>query len=96
MPASLLVFQRQLPWGRQLCQEPWCLLKEATGGEFRVYRGFHKASIRYVDLLEGFYNGNYPPENVLDAFCSQQMLNGKCWVLVRYIFMFAIIKPNRD
>ena len=37
-------------------------LKEITGGEFRVYR----ASRRYIDLLQGSYNGNYPPENVLD------------------------------
>ena len=27
----------------------------------------HKASIRYIDLLEGSYNGDYPPENVLDS-----------------------------
>ena len=26
-------------------------LKEATGGEFRVIEGFHKASIRSIDLL---------------------------------------------
>ena len=26
-------------------------LKEITGGEFRIYRVFHKASIRYIDLL---------------------------------------------
>ena len=28
--------------------------------------GFYKASIRYIDLLQGSYSGNYPPENVLD------------------------------
>ena len=28
--------------------------------------GFYKASIRYIDLLLGFYNGNYPPENALE------------------------------
>ena len=33
-------------------------LKETAGGEFRVYR----ASIRHIDLLQGSYNGNYPPE----------------------------------
>ena len=29
----------------------WGLVKGKTGGEFRVYRAFYKASIRYVDLL---------------------------------------------
>ena len=43
------------------------ILKETTGGEFRVHRAtIRKASIRYIDLLEGFYNGNYPPEIVPD------------------------------
>ena len=27
--------------------------------------GFYRASIGYIDLLSGSYNGNYPPENVL-------------------------------
>ena len=37
-------------------------------GEFRVSRAsiIYKASIRYIDLLYGSCNGNYPPENVLD------------------------------
>ena len=40
------------------------VLKETTGGgEFRVYR----ASARYIDLLSSSYNGNYPPENVLEC-----------------------------
>ena len=30
----------------------------------------HKASIKYIDLPEGSYNGNYPPENVLELGCS--------------------------
>ena len=34
-------------------------LKETTGGEFRIQ---YKASIRYIDLLQGSYNGNCPPE----------------------------------
>ena len=25
------------------------------------------ASIRYIDFLKGSYNGNYPPEHVLDT-----------------------------
>ena len=36
-------------------------IKGTTGGEFRVYR----ASIRLlkgIDLLQGSYNGNYPPD----------------------------------
>ena len=53
------------------------MLKETTGGEFRVYR----ASIRYIDLLEGSYNGSYPPENVLDegaarVFRASQLKRG--------------------
>ena len=40
--------------------------KETAGGESRVYRAHYKASIRYINLLEGSYNGNYPPENVLE------------------------------
>ena len=30
------------------------------------YIGIYEASIRYIDLLEDSYNGNYPLENVLD------------------------------
>ena len=41
-------------------------LTETTGGELRVQKGFYKASIMYIDLQKGSYNGNYPPENVLD------------------------------
>ena len=29
-------------------------------------QGFYKASIKYIDLLYGSYNGDYPPENVLE------------------------------
>ena len=29
----------------------------------QVRPSFYKASIRYIDLLSGSYNGNYPPEN---------------------------------
>ena len=47
------------------------LLKETTGGEFRVYR----ASIRYIDLQKISYNGNYPPENVLDIIRKPTGLN---------------------
>ena len=42
-------------------------LNETTGGEFGVYRGFFKASIRYIDLLnKAPKTVNYPPENVLE------------------------------
>ena len=27
------------------------LYRETTGGEFRVFRAFYKASMRYIDLL---------------------------------------------
>ena len=33
--------------------------------------GFQKASIRYIDLLDGSDNGNDPPENVLDSARAQ-------------------------
>ena len=33
---------------------------------FRVYRASIRLLLRYIDLLEGSYNGNDPPENVLD------------------------------
>ena len=36
-------------------------------------QGFHKASRRYMDLLEGSCNGNYPPENVLEATPSHSL-----------------------
>ena len=28
--------------------------------------GYYKASIGYIDLLQGSYNGSYPPDNVLE------------------------------
>ena len=31
-----------------------------------MHRASKKASIRYIDLLKGSYNDNYPPENVLE------------------------------
>ena len=37
----------------------------------------YKASIRCIDLLEGSYNGNYPPENVLDLVKPPTALLGK-------------------
>ena len=45
---------------------------ETTGGEFRVIYGFYGASIRYIDLLEGSYNGNYSPENVLRSLGASE------------------------
>ena len=48
----------------QTAQNP--KLKEITGEEFRAYR----ASIGLLEGIQTFYkgsyNGNYPPENVLD------------------------------
>ena len=38
-------------------------LKETTGGEFMLYRA---SNIKYIDLLQGSYSGDYPPENVLE------------------------------
>ena len=37
--------------------------------------GFYKASIRYIDLLYGSYNGNYPPGIVLDL--TESLLSNK-------------------
>ena len=34
-----------------LSKQPGAGLKETTGEEFRVFSGFYKASIRYIDLL---------------------------------------------
>ena len=31
------------------------------------------ASIRYIDLLKGSYNSNYPPENVLDEGADEAL-----------------------
>ena len=45
-------------------------LKETTGGEFRVFRASTKL-LWYIELLYGSYNGNYPPENVLDLWYSR-------------------------
>ena len=50
--------------GLQIC------LKETTGGEFRVFRASTKL-LWYIELLYGSYNGNYPPENVLDLWYSR-------------------------
>ena len=37
-------------------------------------------SLGYIGLLEGFYNGNYPPENVLDwmGFLFESLLLRNC------------------
>ena len=52
------------------------MLKETTGGQFRVYRASVRLrSIRYIDLLSGSYNGTYPAENILDL--NPEALNPK-------------------
>ena len=35
----------------------------------------YKASIKYIDLLEGSYDGNCPPEIVLDNPLNPKTLN---------------------
>ena len=36
--------------------------------------GFYKASIRYIDLLQGSYIGNYPPGNVQELCTLAQKI----------------------